>query len=186
MISSRNDETSAKLLEEVIVSLSDKLTYRIKLGGLDTTAVGNIVSSYLGGAQIDSSFIEKLTAVSDGNPFVIGEYVRSLCDAGNFTLSAGEWTVTESGISSLELGQDVIELVINRLKNLEDNQLDLFSTAAVLGMTWSVTQVINVSGFNEDYVCRTIQEGVKRSLIECIDKFGLFVLQPYTFLNHRA
>src|SRR5690606_474084 len=72
---SRSEAESGEGYALFMKSVETRLSAHLQLRPLDQQAASELVSSYLGGTPVDARFVEKLFARSQGNPFVLLQYV---------------------------------------------------------------------------------------------------------------
>ncbi|WP_229075898.1 BTAD domain-containing putative transcriptional regulator [Actinoplanes sp. DH11] len=109
-------------------------TERVALHGLGATEVRRFAASRLG-SDVDAAAAERLRRRTDGNPFYIAELVRLL----------GE----ERQISGRALGAvptTVRAVIERRLRHLDPATRELLTTAAVIGRSFDVGVLGDVSG----------------------------------------
>jgi hypothetical protein len=104
---------------------------RIALRGLDTDAVAAIVAR--GGAvEPSSSLVARLSEVTGGNPFFLGELLRTLVQEGRLDASV-------SAATPLPLPDSIRASIRRHLDVLGEADRELLSVAAVAGYEFDVT-----------------------------------------------
>lgn len=176
----RNDPesqaASAKFADEVAAHLDERMT----LHRLTTAEVGDLVAAHLGGHELEDSAVVKLAAASNGNPFAVGEYVRSMIDTGIVRPAAGKWEIDTEALAELTLPKDELGLVVQRVKNLQDSTIEVLCTAAVIGLGFQLDFLIGAMGGNAEMVHRALADGLGATLVERKDAVS------YTFVHDRV
>ena len=74
-------------------------------------------------------------AKTRGNPFFVGQLLRSLHEAGLIRLdpAAGHWTFDEDGIRQVEITDNVVDLMIGKLRSLPESTQNVLKLAACIG-----------------------------------------------------
>ena len=94
------------------------LDTRLRIGPLSREAVADLVAFHLGGLRAAPSAVDEMVARVDGNPFTVVEYVRAVIDAGLITPSWHGWRLDVAGLDRLELSDDALDLVLQRINGL--------------------------------------------------------------------
>lgn len=78
-------------------------------------------------------------AKTGGNPFFVGQFVTALCDEGLVHFSFGDrgsrpsWRWSMTDIARTEITDNVVELMVRRLRKLPDEALTMLELAACIG-----------------------------------------------------
>ncbi|MCE0538515.1 diguanylate cyclase [Kineosporia rhizophila] len=147
---------------------------------LDEEAIGEQIRSLIPGLEAGSRLVEILARRSNGNPFVAGEYLSAVIDAGLLEPSWGSWKLDEDGLDRLELPQDAVGLVLTRLQNLAPGTYELLVTAAVVGNEFHGDILASVLGLTDEEVLPALSEAVGQRLIDMRDGGS------YVFLHDRV
>jgi tetratricopeptide (TPR) repeat protein len=111
-------------------------TLNVELDRLDADQVGRVVADMLGVPEAPQDLAAFVAGASEGNPFFVGEYLRTALDAGLLARDAeGRWRRDERALapSSLALPQTVRALIERRLQALSTEGRALVGLAAVIG-----------------------------------------------------
>jgi serine/threonine protein kinase/tetratricopeptide (TPR) repeat protein len=111
-------------------------TLHVELGRLDPEQVGRVIADMLGVAEAPADLTRFVAEASEGNPFFVGEYLRTALDAGLLTRDQeGRWQRDERALlpSSLSLPHTVRALIERRLSALSPEGRALVGLAAVIG-----------------------------------------------------
>jgi len=127
----RTEEAGAWLLS----LLELPRTLHIELDRLGTSDVGKMVADMLGVTEAPADLAHFVAEESEGNPFFVGEYLRTALDAGLlYRDTEGRWRKdARSPKASLSLPNTVRALVERRLGVLSEGARRLVEVAAVIG-----------------------------------------------------
>ena len=118
----------------------------VDVGGLDVDECFHYVSSVRGDLDDRArGVVIQIHALSNGNPFHIGSIVRSIERRGLAEATEGRWRV-DDGLVGIEVPTDVAEMVAERYAGLDDSEIDLAKTAALIGVEFDVPLLIAATG----------------------------------------
>lgn len=147
-------------------ALGGPLTAKIDLRPLSKQAVTELVGARLGGKPLDDELIDKLTTLTHGNPFAIGQYLRALLDGGLLRPVAGRWVADAAALDGATLSKNVMELMVGRLAAVTPATAKVIGVAAIVGLRFDAGLVARVTGLTPDAVKRAIDEVVRADLVE--------------------
>jgi class 3 adenylate cyclase/tetratricopeptide (TPR) repeat protein len=104
---------------------------RIRLDALPSGADRDLVVSLVGEGALPPALFARVLDVGAGNPFFIGELVRSLIDAGALVPAEGRWTLASD--QRAEVPPTVDRVLLSRVDRLPDEDRDVLTAASVLG-----------------------------------------------------
>lgn len=162
----RNDAESKGAIRRFTDAIQGAKSREIVLGPLDLGAIGQLVAAHLGDKALEASSVERIAAKANGNPFAIGEYIRALLDRGMIRPTEGSWVLDDHGARELELPDDVIQLLLNRIGGLMTESVQILSIASVVGFEFDPELLIAASDGKRELVNRALSEGLQSSLIE--------------------
>jgi serine/threonine protein kinase/tetratricopeptide (TPR) repeat protein len=123
-------------------------TLHVELGRLDADQVGRVVADMLGVAEPPRDLAAFVAEASEGNPFFVGEYLRTALDAGLLSRDEhGRWHRDERalGPSSLALPQTIRALIERRLSALSGEGRALVGLAAVIGREIDADLLVSIA-----------------------------------------
>lgn len=176
----RSDQVFESSNNHLIDAFGKSLNDRIKLTPLDIKSVSEVVAANLGGQTLDLPIIEKLANRSNGNPFVLNEYIQALLNSGALYLGSGGWKTDEAKFDAQTLSADVLLLVVNRVRTLSSNSAQILRFAAVAGKEFGPTLLSSVTQKNKDEIAQCLIEAMNGNLV---DQTGP---ETYTFVHERV
>jgi diguanylate cyclase (GGDEF)-like protein len=162
----RDDADSAAALEQISGRLGPALDLDITVRPLRDEDLAAVVADLLPGMRSDDRLVELLRGRAQGSPFLIGEYVRAITDAGLLRPSWGDWILDEDGLAELDLPGDALGLVLARMRGLGDLARTVLTTAAALGIRFHVEVVARVCGVTPEEAHTVVADACARSLLE--------------------
>ncbi|MBL7259507.1 diguanylate cyclase [Paractinoplanes lichenicola] len=176
---SRDDPDSAPALDRFGADMDATLDTRLPLRPLDADAVLQLVDEHLGAVQLPRDQVAELAERAGGNPFIVGEYVRAVFDAGLVTPTWGGWTLDLAGLDRLELSGDAVDLVLQRIDGLGEESHRLLVAGATAGRWFPTELVAAVCGIDPRHAGALLAEAESRRLVTAAGTGG------YRFLHDR-
>jgi tetratricopeptide (TPR) repeat protein len=109
---------------------------QIKLDALPSGADRDLVVSLIGEGALPPALFARVLDVGAGNPFFLGELVRSLIDAGALVPEEGRWILAND--QRAEVPPTVDRVLLSRIDRLPDEDRDVLTAASVLGRRFSI------------------------------------------------
>jgi serine/threonine protein kinase len=165
----RTEETTDAVNAIAKLSHVEHLT----LPRLARDAIASIISDTLAMNESETDFVEFITTQAEGNPFFVGEYLRTA--VAERTLYRDEqhaWRLVRESpglkaqYHSLPLPSSLRDLIEQRLRSISIAGQHLALTAAVLGREAETDVVREVSALSEDAVLTAIDELLRRQVLE--------------------
>jgi DNA-binding winged helix-turn-helix (wHTH) protein/tetratricopeptide (TPR) repeat protein len=116
------------------------------------------------GADIAPAWVAGLQKATQGNPFFIGEVVRSLADDGRLLDAEGNLRVDIS-LSELAIPDDARRIVLSRMARLGDATREVLTVAAVIGEQFDAQLLDAVTRERDVDVYHALDEAESASLI---------------------
>ncbi len=137
----------------------------VTLGSLAASEHRKLLSTLLGGNEIDPRLADQLYEGSEGNPFFVKELVRSLLDAESIVQDAtGAWRLSGRGdVASDELPETIQQAVEKRITGLPEEMIQVLSIAALIGKSFDVDDLEAILGADDDLddvIDRLVREGL--------------------------
>ena len=146
---------AASLLESVAGLATDVVT--VNLEPLDHSTVLQLVADVLDERpESVSNLVERLMGQADGNPLFILESVRSLVADGEleYSLEEQHWRWSAQGGEGTSVSDNVADLLAGRILKLGAAELEVVTTAAILGRTVD----LEILGLACDLSSETVRE----------------------------
>ncbi|NVJ85680.1 MAG: AAA family ATPase [Algoriphagus sp.] len=125
------------------------LIEEIHLQPLSEQHVGVLISDTL---KLESLEVAELTELiyskTKGNPFSINKFLESLYKNKllEFDYTKNKWTWSIKKIQSQNLSDDIVELLLLRIRELPENALQVIKAASVFGIEFSLNQLAIITG----------------------------------------
>jgi DNA-binding SARP family transcriptional activator len=146
----RPAETSEQL-SDCLAALARREPVRIKLGGLDAPAAGELIRATCTRA-VDEVTARAIAERTDGNPFFIRETARLLDSEGALAATS-------------EVPAGVREVLERRIARLPATAQTILRQAAVLGTETDADVLADVAGADEDVLLDAIEAGLLTGLV---------------------
>jgi class 3 adenylate cyclase len=150
---------------------------RIELQGLGATEVSEVMAA-AAGHELDADALAlagEIASETDGNPFFVGEVLRSLVESGRllFDAATGRWTVDRSAPPGLP--ESVRDVIGRRVGRLGDDARELLTMAAVIGRSFELALLAQLTGMPEGALLDRLEAAVTASLLdESAEQLGRF------------
>ncbi|HEV8173323.1 MAG TPA: AAA family ATPase, partial [Actinoplanes sp.] len=175
----RDDPDSTAAVGRFMNDMDATLDTRLRLGPLSREAVADLVAFHLGGLRVAPSVVDELVARIGGNPFTVVEYVRAVIDAGLIVPSWEGWRLDQAGLDRLELSDDVLDLVLQRIDGLGGETRRLLAAGAATGRRFGAALVAAICDVDPRHGQYVLAEAEARRLVTATGPDG------YRFLHDR-
>jgi diguanylate cyclase (GGDEF)-like protein len=166
VVATARDEAQPAGVEAFVAAMGGRVDLDLTLGPLDEAGVADQIRGLIPGLVVDARLVGLLYVRSNGNPFVVQEYLRAVVDAGLLRPDWGRWVLDEEGLDALELPQDALGLVITRVHGLPEGIRELLVTAAAVGARFHPTVVAAVHRISLEEASAALMEAAGRGLID--------------------
>jgi eukaryotic-like serine/threonine-protein kinase len=153
--------------------LAEPAVEHLDLDRLDEGGVGSIVGDMLAMEAPPERLVGFVARQSEGNPFFVGEYLRTAVQEGLiFRDGAGRWQVVQGqGASAREFAAlpvpgSLRDLVHRRLATLSPGAQRLLEAAAVIGREGELDLIQAVAGLDDGGLDDTFVELIRRHVAE--------------------
>jgi tetratricopeptide (TPR) repeat protein len=177
-MTARNDAASQESVQKLRAALS-RPPVTVPLGPLDANGASDLLRMHLGGLLPEGVVVDQIIRRADGNPFAIGEYLRTLLDAGAIRPEAGKWVVENDVLANTAMPAEVLQLVLARINTVSDTARKLLAAASIGGATFRARLLVKTMGTAPAEVARGLDECVQAHLLERIDE------DRYNFVHDR-
>ena len=167
VMTARNQGRDGEAVEALARRLGANLDRRIQLQPLSEADSTELVSHHLGNRPIEAGMVSKIVGLSQGNPFAIGQYVRTLVESGALALGPDGWFADER-IGAVNLPRDVVKLVVDRIETLPAPVVRFARVGALLGSAFRVGLAAEVADCSTEEALAIVDELVRANLVEWI------------------
>jgi tetratricopeptide (TPR) repeat protein len=133
----------------------------LELGPLAPAGVGDMVEAILD-QPVRGKFREFLYTRSEGNPFVVEEFLKAALDRVFHTGTGWDLKV----MAELKIPSTVRDTILQRVGRLTQEQAEILSTAAVIGRAFSYPTLVAVSAHAPASVQAALRTFVQQQLME--------------------
>ncbi|WP_428266198.1 AAA family ATPase [Haliangium sp.] len=101
-----------------------------------------------------------------GNPYFIGELLRSLYDDGHLRLEDGGWRWGEDEIRARGVSTNVVSLLVDKVRLLSEATQEVLRLAACLGTSFSLRPLASVTEQSIEETARSLKEAIQSGLVQ--------------------
>ncbi len=150
---------------------------RIGLLGLGVDEVAQLMAAAGGTALNEEGLVlaGEIATETDGNPFFVGEVLRSLLESGTlvFNQETGRWTIDRS--SPVGLPESVREVIERRVERLGEDARQVLTMASVIGRQFELALLAELVDISESRLLDHLEAAVSASLLsESNNRVGEF------------
>jgi serine/threonine protein kinase/tetratricopeptide (TPR) repeat protein len=161
----RDDEVDGRPIEPWLRALRDHHEIRsVRVEPLSRREVAALLCSMLGIDELPDGFVERITRETAGNPFFIGEAMRSLVERGSVYLESGRWCA-DRPIGVLEIPATMAILFERRLAQLDDRERDVLQLIAAYGRPMPLSLIATVANLDDEGVHQIMLGLLRRQMI---------------------
>jgi len=136
----------------------------IELEPLPPNGVADMIRAIFDDNEVTPEFRDLLHTRSEGNPFVLEEFLKAALDRGDIYRGATRWE--RKALNDLRLPQTVSDTILSRVERLSPEQAEILQTAAVLGPSCSYQALVALSGKDESLVQAALHASIQQQLME--------------------
>lgn len=116
---------------------------------------------------------------SAGNPLYIKRIIQNLYEDGNLYFSSKElrWKCIDYELLNIEVKESVVDYVINRIKKLPADTIDLLKFASCAGKSFYTNDLLNALNQSADWIKQSIKPAVDAGII--IKKHQIDITENY-------
>jgi serine/threonine protein kinase/tetratricopeptide (TPR) repeat protein len=134
----------------------ENLYHEIKLNRLDKLGTQSVVDSVFADTQFPDNFYDTVYKETEGNPLFVLEVLRYFQDEGFVDKDETGWHLTGE-LTKISIPDRVTDVIMNRLRRLNQENRDILDVAAVEGYTFQSDTIGNVLGESRLKVLRRLQ-----------------------------
>ena len=173
LASYRSDEVSEPLHRLLHELDRWRLISEIPLTRLSLSELEQMLAAIFDGSAPGGDFVDRLHALTDGNPFFVEEVLKSLVTSGDVSLRAdGTWHARP--LARIEAPRTALDAVRRRLASLPFEAREIASVAAIVGRRFDFSFLQTLTGHDERALLRSIRELIAAQLVteEAPDRFA--------------
>jgi class 3 adenylate cyclase/tetratricopeptide (TPR) repeat protein len=152
---------------------------RVELTGLEpadcVTMAQEVANETLAPTGVE--FVQALGEATSGNPFFLGEIVRSLKEAGGVASAVERGDAADR--SALEIPPSVRDAIARRVTSMGERSEQVLCAAAVIGREFDVELLARMLGSNEEQLIDVLDEATEAALIAEVPGIGM----RYSFVH---
>ncbi|WP_428266225.1 protein kinase domain-containing protein [Haliangium sp.] len=166
----RNDDVSrsqALMLAAAEIREAGGVVSEIELDTLGSDDVTQLVADTLGcGPDRARPLAELVYDKTLGNPFFIGELLRTLHADGQLWLEDGEWRWDEDHIRAQGVSANVVGLLVDKVRLLSDSAQQSLRLAACMGTTFALGPLARVRESSIEEAAQRLKEAIRVGLVQ--------------------
>jgi signal transduction histidine kinase/CheY-like chemotaxis protein/tetratricopeptide (TPR) repeat protein len=166
VLAGRDDAASWPAFSRLLRTLDLERTWELVLDPLGEEQTGEFLRSYLGTTRIDDELLRYVHGISDGTPLGVLQIVHSMLEGGALVPFWGSWKFEAVVAARLELPKGSLELLLRRLRYLDDATVELLEVAAVVGMTFEQLLLERASASSSEVISSLLAEARRGMLVE--------------------
>jgi PAS domain S-box-containing protein len=148
-----------------------------------------IVETFSQNTDSVRSLAELVLRKTEGNPFFVNEFLRTLHSENLLTFNAEQrsWQWNTAQIEAQAITDNVVELLLGKLKKLSEATQQLLQLAACIGAEFDLATLAIVRGRSPQAVFQDLVAAVQAGFIQPISELDENLLvQEYKFLHDRV
>ncbi|HEY9660508.1 MAG TPA: hypothetical protein V6C65_18800, partial [Allocoleopsis sp.] len=126
---------------------------------------------------------------TQGNPFFVGEFLRSLYSENllSFNPEQRSWQWNIAQIETQNITDNVVELLLSKLRKLPENTQQLLQLAACIGAEFDLETLAIVFQRSPQTVFQDLLVAIQAGLVQPISELDEnLLIQEYKFLHDRV
>jgi predicted ATPase/KaiC/GvpD/RAD55 family RecA-like ATPase/ribosomal protein S20 len=152
-------------LTPVLAELNrEGLPESIHLKRMSLSDVSEMIKNILEQEDVPSEFCKLVHEKTGGNPFFVGEVVKSLKEEDVIYREGNRWKIKE--VSKIEFPETVKSVVKARIGRLDDEQQNVLTMASLVGNDFTFEALQGVTGSNEDKLRKIVDALLKTGLLK--------------------
>ena len=161
-----------------------KSTYDISLQPLDEANVNQLIADAMLAkpekTKTLSSLIFKRTV---GNPFYIDEILKTVYREGlvNFNYVNGQWDWDLNGISDLNISDNVVQFMTERLKELPSSCIEMLELASCIGNQFTLHILKKIAGKTASEISILLWPAIEKELIIPLSEDYRLITKDFDF-----
>ena len=144
----------------------------VRLGQLGAAHIAQLLADTLACSTETAQPLARLILdKTDGNPFFLREFLRTLQQEGRlaFDVGTGRWTWDIERLSSLHITSNVVELVARRIRQLSQPALQTLEAAAVIGARFELGLLAVLAGLTPHETALALKDAIREGVVVPLD-----------------
>lgn len=169
----RSEETSARLYRFLAEVDRGRLAAEISLSALSRMEVDAMIRAIFDLKQpVRAEFLERIYALTEGNPFFLEEILKSMIATGEIFYANGQWD--RKPLRELNIPRSVQDAVQRRIEQLSEPAPHVLALAAVVGRRFDFALLQGLTGMSEPELLPLLKELLGAQLVveESADEFA--------------
>jgi len=139
-----------------------------------TDVAGLVADALKSGPQVVAPLSEILYAKTEGNPFFLGEMLRTLRARGliYFDRTAKEWRFSLNEIRAADVSDDLVGLMSAKIERLQPATRQAVKVGACVGSRFDIATVAAISGKPVSEVASALGEAVSEGILVLLGQAG--------------
>jgi DNA-binding SARP family transcriptional activator len=148
----------------------EALGRRVRLGLLSREDTGALLRLTLPGGEVPESILDRLYALSLGNPLFVQELVRAMREDGSLQPADGRWELMPT--ASLPLPARVADAVAGRFDSVGADAFQILNLAAIKGMYFSFGTLLRAAAiafpktFDNESMMKILDQALEADILE--------------------
>ncbi|MBU0995053.1 MAG: AAA family ATPase [Proteobacteria bacterium] len=173
-----NDVSELHPLSHLIENLiKDKTDIRaIKLGPIMPGDINQLIADFLKcGKEKAGDLGELIFKKTGGNPFFVNQFLKILYDKKMIWLDMEKgWLWDTEKIKALKVTDNLVELLVQKMKNLSDNTREALMVCACIGNRFDLETLSRLMGKSVDETLSSLTEAINEGLIDEVDNMYFY------------
>ncbi len=161
-----NEVSSTHKLNDTLKKMKENgaIIHVVDLKPLETKDLEKMLTNalYTKGVKSLAKLLEKHT---QGNPYFIGEFLKELYVKEALYFKNGSWRWDVEQIESQGYTDNIVELMLGKIKALHQNTKELLTKAACIGSTFDLTTLSVVSEQSQEQILEDLQIALEQDLL---------------------
>ncbi len=168
----------------------------LRLRDLSLAEVSQLIADTLHSTPAEVATLAALCLEkTQGNPFFLGQFLRALEQNGevHYVRSEGSWRWNIAQIRLRGMTDNVVELMLEKLRTLRADTQNLLTLAAHLGDSFDMRQLMAVGGFDAQKTAEVLWPALRAGMVLPVNEGYKFSQNPeklktarYRFLHDRV
>lgn len=136
---------------------------RLNLSELTKADISSLIEKIFEPISISNESIEKLSQVTEGNPFYLINILQLMVEEGAITWDGKTWL---ANITEIKVPESIAQLTQSRLNFLTVDKRQVLEKATILGETFGFETLRRFIGIGEDTLLKIIDDSLRYGLLK--------------------